>query len=179
MHTACAHERSHLCPLLNAVSSASIRYHDLQDAEGLKVEWGGTPYAEIFGPKGWCNADTDPAFKCPCRLAAMPFVTVPCVRELRSAAAMQKQGPGLFEVPGLGARTCIGGRPACEGPRSLPNGHARAADPSVPSAPPRLLVCFSAWTPPGAAIRCFALCACQDGRAKRPAMRPRHGADVR
>ncbi|KAG2432503.1 hypothetical protein HXX76_008848 [Chlamydomonas incerta] len=37
------------------------------DADGKKLWWGGTPYNDIFGPEGWCNADK-PAFKCPCRL---------------------------------------------------------------------------------------------------------------
>ncbi|KAG2488211.1 hypothetical protein HYH03_013205 [Edaphochlamys debaryana] len=37
------------------------------DKDGKKVEWGVTPYEDIFGPGGWCNAD-QPKFTCPCRL---------------------------------------------------------------------------------------------------------------
>ncbi|GFR49988.1 hypothetical protein Agub_g12134 [Astrephomene gubernaculifera] len=37
------------------------------DSEGRKVEWGGTPFPDMFGPAGWCNADK-PNFTCPCRL---------------------------------------------------------------------------------------------------------------
>ncbi|KXZ50749.1 hypothetical protein GPECTOR_15g434 [Gonium pectorale] len=32
------------------------------DKDGKKVEWGGTPYADMFGPEGWCNADK-PTFR--------------------------------------------------------------------------------------------------------------------
>lgn len=51
----------------------------LQDKDGNKVEWGGTPYADIFGPDGWCNSEK-PTFSCPCRWARVCMFTVPCVR---------------------------------------------------------------------------------------------------
>ncbi|GIL69673.1 hypothetical protein Vretifemale_506 [Volvox reticuliferus] len=50
------------------------------DEAGRKVEWGGTPYQDIFGPEGWCNAEK-PAFKCPCRLDGLGGSTCSEIRE--------------------------------------------------------------------------------------------------
>ncbi|GAX85634.1 hypothetical protein CEUSTIGMA_g13049.t1 [Chlamydomonas eustigma] len=38
-----------------------------EDAEGKKVPWGANPYKDIFGPKGWCEAE-ESDFQCPCRI---------------------------------------------------------------------------------------------------------------
>ncbi|PNH05223.1 putative glucuronosyltransferase [Tetrabaena socialis] len=42
----------------------------VQDKDGRKVLWGGTPYEDMFGPEGWCNAKK-PKFMCPCRMDGM------------------------------------------------------------------------------------------------------------
>ncbi|KAG1663565.1 hypothetical protein FOA52_013185 [Chlamydomonas sp. UWO 241] len=36
------------------------------DKDGNPVEWGVVPYADLFGPDGWCESE-QPKFTCPCR----------------------------------------------------------------------------------------------------------------
>ncbi|GLC75556.1 hypothetical protein PLESTF_001656500 [Pleodorina starrii] len=51
------------------------------DEQGRKVEWGGTPFADMFGPEGWCNADKPSTFRCPCRLDGLAGPTCSEIRE--------------------------------------------------------------------------------------------------
>ncbi|KAG2432501.1 hypothetical protein HXX76_008846 [Chlamydomonas incerta] len=61
------------------------------DKDGKKVEWGGTPYEDIFGPEGWCNADK-PKFTCPCRLDGLLGLT--CTEVVEQTCINQCSGHG-------------------------------------------------------------------------------------